>query len=119
MKNHLEVKLEENFDCQIIGKEALRSPYISSVIITGIDADVVIGKMKHTIISTGSACNSEIMEPSHVLKSMKISDDKAFAALRFSLSKYTTVEEIDSALEELKFVIKNEDSNSTFKSLKI
>ncbi len=112
LRNHLENELTTNFDCEVIGRQVLRSPYISNVIIEGIDADVVIGKLKQTVISTGSACNSAVMEPSHVLQNMGISNEKAFGALRFSLSKYTTLEEINSALVELKAVIRNEDSQS-------
>jgi len=99
--NYLESKLVKKFDCEIIGKETKRSPYISNVIFIGMDADVIIGKLKHTIVSNGSACTSEINEPSHVLKSMGIQDEKAFGSIRFSISKYTSINEIDLAIEEL------------------
>ncbi len=102
---YLESNLLKKFDCEIIGRDVERTPYISNVIFNGVDADVVIGKLKHTIISTGSACTTEINEPSHVLKNMGIDDEKAFGALRFSISKYTTTNEIDLAIEELGKVI--------------
>lgn len=106
IRKYLEERLISIFDCRIIGDKANRSPYISNVIINGIDADVVIATLKETIISTGSACNSEIIEVSHVLKHMGISDEDAFGALRFSISKYTTNLEIDVAIEELEYINK-------------
>lgn len=112
LRNYLEEKLNDHFDCQILGINSMRSPYISNVIINGIDADVVIGKLNDTIISSGSACNSEIMEASHVIKNMGVADENGFGALRFSLSKYTTYDEIDMAIEELKHVINFEISNT-------
>lgn len=102
---YLEKCLLEKFDCEIVGVNSKRSPYISNVLFKGVDADVVLGKLKNVIVSTGSACNSEINEPSHVLKNMNIDDQKAYGSIRFSISKHTTVDEIDLAIEELKTLI--------------
>lgn len=110
IREYLESELTKLFECQIIGSRVERSPYISNIIIKGIDADVIIGKLDKTIISSGSACNSEIMEASHVLMSMGIPDEDGFSALRFSLSKYTTKDEISLALNELKQIIIHEKS---------
>ena len=105
VNSYLEEKLRTNFDCLIIGEKVSRSDYITNVIIKDIDADIVISKLKKVMISSGSACTSRIVEPSHVLKNMGYSDDESFSSLRFSISKYTTHEEIDEAIEELKGVI--------------
>ena len=107
ISNYTESSLIEIFNCSIIGQKANRSNYILNVLFDNIDADVIISKLRNTVISTGSACNSEIQEPSHVLKNMAIGDDKAFSSLRFSFSRFTTIEEIDLALKELKKVINN------------
>ncbi len=55
--------------------------------------------------STGSACSSKSLEPSHVLKAIGLSDEQAHGSLRLSLSKYTTEEEIDRVLEVLPIII--------------
>ena len=55
--------------------------------------------------STGSACASGSIEPSHVLLALGLSMEQAFSSIRFSLSRYTTREEIDAVLEILPGVV--------------
>lgn len=57
---------------------------------------------KHVALSSGSACSSARIEPSHVLKAMGISEVLALASIRFSLGRMTTDSEIDSIIEVVK-----------------
>jgi cysteine desulfurase len=52
-------------------------------------------------VSTGSACSSGSLEPSHVLTALGLGRDEIRGSLRFSLSAYTTREEIDYAIDAL------------------
>ena len=52
--------------------------------------------------STGSACSSRSLEPSHVIMALENSPERAHGSLRFTISRYTTKEELDFALKELK-----------------
>ena len=45
-------------------------------------------------VSSGSACNSGSLEPSHVLKEMGVPDDYIYGTVRFSFSKFNTLDEI-------------------------
>ena len=49
-------------------------------------------------VSGGSACSSHSLEPSHVLKAMGVSGDRAHGALRVSMGRYTTAEDVDAFL---------------------
>lgn len=69
------------------------------------DANVLIGRMKNFAVSNGSACSSAIVEPSHVLKAMGLSDEDAFASLRFSLGKYNTLSDIEHVIQKLRELI--------------
>ncbi len=65
-------------------------------------ANDLISKLDKLAVSTGSACTSAIPQPSHVLKAMGLSDDEAYASIRFSLGKYTTEEEIKTTIDLIK-----------------
>ena len=105
ISKYAEASLVEIFNCVIVGQKANRSPYIINALFKNVDADIIISKLKKTVLSTGSACNSELQEPSHVLKNMNIKDEDSFSSLRFSFSRYTTIEEIKQSLSELKKII--------------
>jgi cysteine desulfurase len=60
---------------------------------------------KGIFVSTGSACMSHSLEPSHVLDAIGISAVQSNSSLRLSLSKYTTEEDIDYVLEHLPKVV--------------
>ncbi|HOV09146.1 MAG TPA: cysteine desulfurase NifS [Spirochaetota bacterium] len=60
---------------------------------------------KGICVSTGSACSSGSLEPSHVLRAMNIPFSKIHGSVRFSLSRYTTEEDIDYTLQELPGVV--------------
>jgi cysteine desulfurase len=60
---------------------------------------VIALDLKGLAISTGAACSSGAIEPSHVLTAMGLSPERARASIRFSLGKQTTSDDIDFALE--------------------
>lgn len=62
-------------------------------------------------VSSGSACNSGSLEPSHVLKSMGVPDDYIYGTVRFSFSKFNTLEEIIETEKILKETIEKLRSN--------
>ena len=68
--------------------------------LAGTDSIAVLAglDMESVCASSGSACSSGSLEPSHVLKAMGVSHEEANALVRFSLGRETTVEEIDHAL---------------------
>jgi len=74
----------------------------TNICFKGQDANVLIGRMKDIAVSNGSACTSSIIEPSHVLKAMGLSDDDAFGSLRFSLGKYNTIDDINTVVTKIK-----------------
>lgn len=85
------LKIEGTF---VNGKTENRIFNTSNICFRGIDANVMIGRMKNVAVSNGSACTAAVVEPSHVLTAMGLSDDDAFASIRFSLGKFNTITEV-------------------------
>ena len=69
--------------------------------LTGETLQILLGD-EDIYVSTGSACMSGDLEPSHVLKAIKVSDDIINNSLRFTLSEDNTTEEIDIVIDTLK-----------------
>jgi cysteine desulfurase len=57
---------------------------------------------KYVSVSSGAACSSAAVEPSHVLKAMGVSDAKAHSSIRFSFGRFTTLQEMTTAIEAIK-----------------
>jgi cysteine desulfurase len=83
------------------GARDRRIPNTSNLWFDGVDAEalVIALDLDGLAVSTGSACSSGTLEPSHVLKAMGLGSRRAQQAIRFSLGVTTTSEEIDRALE--------------------
>jgi cysteine desulfurase len=88
---------------RINGDQENRVPNISNLSFSGIDGEslLIALDLKGIAVSTGSACSSGSLEPSHVLTAMGLSREAVRGSLRFSLSAYTTREEIDYTIEVL------------------
>jgi cysteine desulfurase len=85
------------------GAGAPRVPNTSSIYFDFIEGEalVIALDLKGVAVSTGAACSSGAIEPSHVLIAMGLSNDRARASLRFSIGKHNTEEDIDYALSVL------------------
>jgi cysteine desulfurase len=72
---------------------------------SGLDAETIIGKMKGIACSTGSACSTANLEPSHVLKAIGLKNEMAHSSIRFSLGRFNTKEEIINAIDEINRIV--------------
>ena len=104
MRDRLETGILNAID--IIGVNGLGAPRVPNT--TNIHFDCIEGEalvialdLKGLAVSTGAACSSGAIEPSHVLTAMGLTPELARASLRFSLGKQTTDADIDFALELL------------------
>ena len=85
------------------GSKKLRLPNVTNISFEYADGEsLLMGINKNIAVSTGSACMSATLEPSYVLKSLGVNDKLASSALRFSLGRSTTEEEIDYTIEQVK-----------------
>lgn len=84
----------------INGDGAPRVPNTTNIYFDHIDGEamVIALDLKGLAVSTGAACSSGAIEPSHVLMAMGLRADRARASIRFSLGKQNTAEDVDFAL---------------------
>ena len=87
-------------DASVNGEGTPRVPNTTNMVFDHIDGEsmVISLDLKGLAVSTGAACSSGAIEPSHVLTAMGLRPDQARGSIRFSLGKQNTAEEIDLAL---------------------
>jgi len=76
-----------------------RVPGILNVGFGNVDGETLMMALRDLAVSSGSACNSATVAPSYVIKALGVADNLALAAIRFSLGRFTTEEEIGFAVE--------------------
>jgi len=88
-------------DCVVNGAGAPRTPNTLNVAFAGIEGEalVIALDLRGLACSTGAACSSGAVEPSHVLTAIGLSTADAHASIRFSLGRYTNEAELSEALE--------------------
>jgi cysteine desulfurase len=105
IKEHFIEKLKgiENIKINSPQKENI-SPYILNVSFTGIRGEVLLHALEENgiFVSTGSACSSRGGKESHVLKALGLDYKDIDGAIRFSFSRFNTIEEVDLSNEALK-----------------
>lgn len=94
-------------DCRINGSQTNSLPNILNVNFQNVEGEAVVLSLDSygICVSTGSACASESSESSHVLLAMGLSHAEVKSSIRFSLSIYTTQEEIELAIQKVTGVI--------------
>ena len=87
------------------GNTENRLPGALNVSFNFVEGESLMMSLKDLAISSGSACTSASLEPSYVLRALGRSDELAHSSLRFSIGRYTTEEEIDYAIEQIRLAV--------------
>ena len=106
LRNQLEeglLKIEGSF---VNGSLLNRIYNTTNICFPGVNSERLIMALQNISVSNGSSCSSVISEPSHVLKALGLSDENALSSIRFSLSKFTTSEEIEETISRIHSLIK-------------
>ena len=86
---------------QLNGHRERRVPHNVNVSFEGIGAEPLLESLPGVAASSGSACNSASLEPSHVLRALGRSDELAHASLRLTMGRFTTEHEVDATVKYL------------------
>jgi cysteine desulfurase len=88
-------------DVTVNGSVEHRLPHNLNVSFAGVDSESLLMAVSDLALSTGSACTSATIEPSHVLRALGLDDAAAHSSLRIGLGRFNTSEEIDYAAGRL------------------
>ncbi len=94
-------------DVRINGSTTNRIAHVTNLMFKNVASEeLLLALSTHIALSSGSACNSASVLPSHVLKAMHLSDDEALSSIRFSLGRPTTDEELEIVIEKVIAAVK-------------
>lgn len=108
LRDRLEKTLLQTIpDCEVNGDRKNRLPNTTNIGFKYIEGEAILLSLKQYGIcaSSGSACTSGSLEPSHVLRAMGLPYTTLHGSIRFSLSRYTTATEIDRVLEVMPLIV--------------
>jgi cysteine desulfurase len=102
LRNKLFDGISSKVKVDMNGNSKNKLPNNLNLYFENVDAKALINEVKDVLaISTGSACNSDDISPSHVLKAMGYDEERAYCSIRFGLGKETTEEEIKITIDEI------------------
>ncbi|MEH6628260.1 MAG: IscS subfamily cysteine desulfurase [Motiliproteus sp.] len=70
-----------------------------------VEGESLLMALKDLAVSSGSACTSASLEPSYVLRALGMNDEMAHSSIRFSFGRFTTNEEVDFAIEQVRVAV--------------
>ncbi len=86
----------------INGDEKQRIPGNLNVSFNFVEGESLMMALKDLAVSSGSACTSASLEPSYVLRAIGRNDELAHSSIRFTIGRFTTAEDIDYAIEQIR-----------------
>lgn len=118
LRDKLEAGILERIpDCMVNGDVENRLPNTTNIAFKNVEGEAILLMLDRLGIcaSSGSACTSGSLEPSHVLRAMGVPFNFAHGSIRLSLSRYTTEDDVDFVVEHFPQVIKTLRAISPFK----
>jgi cysteine desulfurase len=106
LRDKLERAILRTEGARLNGHPLNRLPTVTNISFAqGAGNQLLKNLLKAVALSSGSACSSASLEPSHVLKAMGLDDDAAYQAIRFSLGKYNTKEEVEFVIQRVRLTL--------------
>jgi cysteine desulfurase len=107
LRDRLQARLEAGLDrIRVNGSQQHRLPGNLNMTFEHVDSETLMMGLKDVALSSGSACTSAKIEPSHVLRALGLDEEAAHSSIRFGLGRFNTEEEVDYVAERLIDVVK-------------
>lgn len=105
LRDRLLEGLKDIEEVYINGDLERRVPHNLNISFNFVEGESLIMALKDLAVSSGSACTSASLEPSYVLRALGRDDELAHSSLRFSIGRFTTVEDVDHAIETIRAAV--------------
>ncbi len=107
LRDHLEKRIFSELDfVHLNGNREHRLPNNLNVSFAFVEGESLLMGISDVAVSSGSACTSASLEPSHVLRAMDVGEDLAHSSIRFGVGRFTTREEVDFAADQVIAAVK-------------
>jgi cysteine desulfurase len=103
LKDQITSRLDDTF---INGSMLHRLPNNLNLSFAGVEGDALLMGISDVAVSSGSACTSATLEPSHVLRALGVPQDLAHSSIRFGLGRFNTEEEVDYVADRVVETVK-------------
>ena len=105
LRDRLLAGLQAIPEVRVNGHLQQRVPHNLNISFQFVEGESLLMGMKGLAVSSGSACTSASLEPSYVLRALGPSDEVAHSSIRFSIGRFTTVEDIDRAVAQVRATV--------------
>ncbi|HAS8180050.1 IscS subfamily cysteine desulfurase [Vibrio vulnificus] len=105
LRNRLLDDVKDMEAVTINGDLEQRVPHNLNISFAFVEGESLLMSLKDLAVSSGSACTSASLEPSYVLRALGLNDELAHSSIRFSFGRFTTEEEIDYAIEQIRVAV--------------
>jgi cysteine desulfurase len=100
LRDHMQRRIEQELGHVVLNGHATeRLPGNLNLSFHFVEGESLIMGISEVAVSSGSACTSASLEPSHVLRAMDVGEDLAHSSIRFGIGRFTTREEVDYAAD--------------------
>lgn len=107
LRDRLQAKIVAALDrVRVNGSQQHRLPGSLNMTFEHVDSETLMMGLKDVALSSGSACTSAKIEPSHVLRALGLGEEAAHSSIRFGLGRFNTEEEVDYVAERLIDVVR-------------
>lgn len=107
LRNRLERELQDLVPGTAVNGNGPRLPHVSNMLFPGIDSEqLLLAVSARLALSRGSACSGLVQQPSHVLMAMGLTREETLRAVRISLGRFTTADEINTAVAVLSSAVR-------------
>ncbi|MDP5210081.1 IscS subfamily cysteine desulfurase [Microbulbifer sp. 2205BS26-8] len=102
LRNRFWDQIKDMEEVHINGSAVQRVPGNLNVSFAFVEGESLIMSLRDLAISSGSACTSASLEPSYVLRALGVNDEMAHSSLRFSFGRFTSQQDVDTAVAEVR-----------------